>query len=420
MTILPFIGQIPVISGFTRRFFLTEQVSLLQLADDELHGVSELMLREAPEPVYFSKQDYGAVIDSTRNYLREDPYRFAGFPEVDPRDRFEGGMTAIQSPSTGLVYLPPQRFQCSLRGAFLNLDNGGICTARSSMVRECAPRNRRGSRLKTMWFYGSLKPNRATRVKGICTTVWGKWARHNYYHWLIVGLPRIAHLRELCPEEQVTLLIPKNIPQVWMDSLACCLPEQGVKVQQVDGWVQMDRFEFISIGVIHPVAYLPDDERNHLRESVFNRFGLGTGAGAKRRIYISRSAAMVRRVVNEQEVVRVLEAYGFECIHAERLSFEMQVRLFHSAEFIVGVHGAGLTNILWSGQAKVLEIFPAGKFKPLYFFLAASLGQNYGFMVGDIPSRLEDFYIDTSELREKLERMLSEDRRGSGFDIRGS
>ena len=39
------------------------------------------------------------------------------------------------------------------------------------------------------------------------------------------------------------------------------------------------------------------------------------------------------------------------------LSFEEEIKLFNNAEIVVGLQGAGLTNLLWSGkQTKIIEL----------------------------------------------------------------
>jgi capsular polysaccharide biosynthesis protein len=117
----------------------------------------------------------------------------------------------------------------------------------------------------------------------------------------------------------------------------------------------------------------------------------------------------MRRLVNEDEASQVLARFGFETVHLEGLSFEQQVRLFHSAEFIAGTHGAAFANLLFAGHAQVLELFARDAFKPLYFFLARSLGLGHEFLLGGEENRFEDFSIDIIELERTLERMLSGD-----------
>lgn len=103
-----------------------------------------------------------------------------------------------------------------------------------------------------------------------------------------------------------------------------------------------------------------------------------------RRIYVSREDAAVRRLVNEAEVRADLTDRGFEIHTLGGLSFEAQRDLFHGASHIVGVHGAGLTNMVFAHPAtRVLEVMPplGGTFA--YWVMAGALGQPYGVIAAD-------------------------------------
>ena len=77
---------------------------------------------------------------------------------------------------------------------------------------DCAVRNRSG-KLTRAWFGGRLRPVLAERLPGEYTTIWGKFARINYYHWLIECLPRLRQLADL-GESPPTLLMPRSMPAI--------------------------------------------------------------------------------------------------------------------------------------------------------------------------------------------------------------
>ncbi len=77
-----------------------------------------------------------------------------------------------------------------------------------------------------------------------------------------------------------------------------------------------------------------------------------------RRLYVSRSDARSRRVVNEAELLSVLLPAGFEVVVPGSLAIADQAALFAQASHVVGAHGAGMTNIAFcSPGARVLELF---------------------------------------------------------------
>ena len=65
---------------------------------------------------------------------------------------------------------------------------------------------------------------------------------------------------------------------------------------------------------------------------------------APSKIYVSRRKSS-RGPSNELEVENELRALGFEILFPEELSFAQQVFVFSNASFLIGPHGAGLTNI---------------------------------------------------------------------------
>ncbi|MBC8102330.1 MAG: glycosyltransferase family 61 protein [Cytophagales bacterium] len=68
---------------------------------------------------------------------------------------------------------------------------------------------------------------------------------------------------------------------------------------------------------------------------------------SRRRLYLSRRKAGMRRVANEDAVFEALQEHGFERIDADTYTVAEQARLFHSAEWIAGPHGAALANCIF-------------------------------------------------------------------------
>ncbi|OEY86884.1 capsular biosynthesis protein [Wolbachia pipientis] len=75
------------------------------------------------------------------------------------------------------------------------------------------------------------------------------------------------------------------------------------------------------------------------------------------RIYISRANASMRRIINEKELITELEKIGFKVIHLELLSPYEQAQIFNHAQVIVGPHGSGFANLIFTNPGcKVVEI----------------------------------------------------------------
>ncbi|MXV61869.1 DUF563 domain-containing protein [Natronorubrum sp. JWXQ-INN-674] len=126
------------------------------------------------------------------------------------------------------------------------------------------------------------------------------------------------------------------------------------------------------------------------------------------KIYVSRADANRRQVINEKEVVSLLKEYEVKSFEPGRLSFDEQVRLFSDAKMIIGPHGAGLTNMIYADNTKVLELLTeeAGEH---FCVLANECGHSYEFLQCDPINRKNrkkrhrDMRVDLTELEKRLE-----------------
>ena len=101
------------------------------------------------------------------------------------------------------------------------------------------------------------------------------------------------------------------------------------------------------------------------------------------RLYISRRDAPVRKIRNEEEVTGILDAAGFRHVVASELTHAEQVKLFRRASHVIGLHGAGLANIVFCPpRTNVLEILhPVGN-TPAYALVAAGANLSYAAIAG--------------------------------------
>ena len=92
-----------------------------------------------------------------------------------------------------------------------------------------------------------------------------------------------------------------------------------------------------------------------------------------KRIFISRKDANTRKLTNEDDLFEQLEPYGFQRYCLGELSFLEQVTLFNYADVIVGLHGAGLVNLIFSQPGThVIEIFQA-RADATYWYMGQNL-----------------------------------------------
>jgi capsular polysaccharide biosynthesis protein len=121
---------------------------------------------------------------------------------------------------------------------------------------------------------------------------------------------------------------------------------------------------------------------------------------------VSRGDAKIRFVSNESQLADVLSKFGFEPVVMSDYSLPEQIKIFRDADFIIGPHGAALSNLVFSKPgASVIEFFSRGHIAPCFNRISTIRGLKYGFLVGE-PTRIGGFSIDPAGLRAILAQAL--------------
>lgn len=227
-----------------------------------------------------------------------------------------------------------------------------------------------------------------------------------YYHWLFDLLPRV---RRALGEGVDRIYLQRRHP-FQAASLALLGVTNGLIVDSEDEpWVSADELVVpchqIMTGHHHPRWVI-----DWLRLSFLPHGGIGMGgAHEPRRLFVSRSIARNRRLVNEDEIWPILAARGFERVVAERLPFAEQVALFAQSEAVVAPHGSGLANLVFCAPGtRVVELFPS-RTVDAYHRLSTDLDLDYAYVrtrqVRRHPRVGEDFTIDARDFVAVLDHM---------------
>jgi hypothetical protein len=124
-----------------------------------------------------------------------------------------------------------------------------------------------------------------------------------------------------------------------------------------------------------------------------------------RRLFISRADAASRQIRNWVEIEPVLARHGFESFTVSAHSLPAQIEAFAAASAVVGVHGAGLTNIVFGRPGlRVLEILPSLVASPAYWYLCAGMGLDYTAMIADDPELPRPDYAQWGHHAEFISR----------------
>jgi Glycosyltransferase 61 len=299
-------------------------------------------------------------------------------------------------------YQRREAFVCSIDSALYDPATGVVATKDNTLVVESAMEL---GRLKSTESYKSFVPTPKS-VTGTYATIWHMWG-YNYYHWLLDCLPRFYSLKSTHDPASFKLLMPERMVGFQEQSLAAYIsPETEVLRVPADRWLKVDRMLLPSFVTHKACGDLPEAHSNDIRETIFSYCGLESVNRLERNIYISRRKTKRRQVLNEPEILELLATCGFESYVLEDMSFYEQVRLFHSANAVVAMHGAGLANILFSGRIKVLDINPSCEPNTHFFFLAHSLKQDYHYILSEGNSINDNVTVDVNRVKTFAQKML--------------
>jgi len=135
--------------------------------------------------------------------------------------------------------------------------------------------------------------------------------------------------------------------------------------------------------------------------------------GSTLKIFITRNKSRLRFIENQEEIQAVAEKAGLSIIDTDRLKPVEQIRIFSEAAVIVGIHGAGLMNMVFRrSECKVLEIFPppSDGYLPFhYVMLANMMGFQYQGLIGERSKKRYSggFYISPIVFEEAITELLS-------------
>lgn len=120
------------------------------------------------------------------------------------------------------------------------------------------------------------------------------------------------------------------------------------------------------------------------------------------KIFISRRDAFHRNATNWIDLEECMRQRGYAIMTMSELEPIQQVHSLAKASHVVGIHGAGLTNILFSERCRVLEIFPSTYGSTSYWKLATILGHDYQYYAVKEPSVDDNTFAGSSSVDDNL------------------
>lgn len=320
-----------------------------------------------------------------------------------------------------LIYkIPPLKVKI-VKGAFVT--NSGLVCNQKGLMKECyhfSFENEFEDRLREASYYCQAVQNDAENLITLdddktYLVIHHTW-HNNYYHWLCETLLRLWMVKDKISE--LVLLLPSK-DQLSPFVKATLAPFRFKDVFHIPMGKSL-LVRSLCMPQLKPVmaCYNPEALKdinkiyvNYVKEAAKIDINLGE------RIYISREKSRRRKIINEADVISVLEEYGFAIVYNEDYLFYEQVSFYSKAKYLIGCHGAGLTNMLFMpSSSKILEFHKRQtNFKDhhslIFWYLADGLGHQYYQQVCDPTNYNDDFFmadyiVNIPSLRENVKAML--------------
>ncbi len=231
------------------------------------------------------------------------------------------------------------------------------------------------------------------RLNGIVAFLSVKFGGGGYYHWMFDLVARISLLCQSSIDiSSIDKFIVNKIQTKFHKETIKKLGIPQNKIIESCNYphIQTDRLIVPSIPV--KFGFRTTKWACESLKSIFLSEPVNTTSLYPEKIYISRSQALRRRIINEEEVVNLLERFSFKTIILESISMEEQALYFANARVIVAPHGAGLTNILFCHLGtKIIEFFAPEYIQVCYWIISNLCSLEHYHLIGD---EFDDHFSD--------------------------
>ncbi len=223
-----------------------------------------------------------------------------------------------------------------------------------------------------------------------------------FYHWLHEVLPRLAIYKK------ATIALDRLFVECKSSFQKESLEILGIDPKQI-----INSTEYQAVLAPEIIASsIPERPTSWSCDFLTKAFSphLQKEKGFPKQFYLSRGDANKRRVLNEEELIKLLKKYGFECVTLTRHSFKEQMNFFYNADAIVAPHGAGLSHLAFAERGtKLLELFAPTRVMPCYWQLANVVGVEYHYLFSqqrEDPSPIDpDLFLDLGKVERALLQM---------------
>ena len=300
------------------------------------------------------------------------------------------------------AFVAPPAHVVAIDGASVWNNEGAVVTPDGCLVADLARVATRALEDHPIWRAHTTE---YWDVEGAVAVVAARAAAHNFSHFLADTVPRIQLVRD--SGMPVDRWLISGDDHEWQREILLLLgigPEETISAK-LHPHIKADRLVIPSRSGFAPYT------APWARDRALRALPPVSGLPRDRRIFISRSRARWRRLLNEDQIARTLATHGFETVDLESLPYPKQSELMASAQVIVSPHGAGLAHLLTvPDEGVVVELAHPEALHPEYYGLASLAGWKHRLVLstgleeqGEPPAILKDLWCDPVDVLRALE-----------------
>ena len=239
---------------------------------------------------------------------------------------------------------------------------------------------------------------------------------NSFHHWMIDVLPQWLLYREagLSPLQADWILLPGRSCRFQSDAIQILgIPDEKILCLDSGGPLACE-----TLWLPSPPAS-PGHPSRRSCEFLRRLFLRTTSERPRRRLLLGRTGMAGREVPHWEPIRALCLRAGFEELEPSRLSLTEQARTFAEADWVVGVHGAALTNLVFCHPGtRVIELFSWGYVNPCYRDLCGTMSLDHHGVVPPGPAGGPTVCLDQHDASrpvEVTEEMVRQALRRAGY-----
>jgi len=195
----------------------------------------------------------------------------------------------------------------------------------------------------------------------------------NYWHWLFDVLPRFKILQNVLDLKTIDFFLLPNLNKKFQkESLDLIGIPEAKRLSSLENRhiecnkiIVTDHPYVIRNNASQELLDLPEWIISWLKETLTKSLIL-EDASFPKNIYIDRKDAdpnikVLRKILNEEEIIYKIQKKNYKIITLSNYSLTDQIKLFYNAKNIIGLHGAGFANVIFSKpNTNMLELKSSG------------------------------------------------------------